>query len=200
MTTSDAPWPNYLVHAGAFDASECDALVALGDITAIRDGQESAGIEGLGDAGALRRTTVAWIPRSADSQWAFERLERLAHDANSNWGLDIDGITEDLQYTLYDSPGAHYTWHHDGLERGVEDRKISLVVQLSDHREYLGADLEFLEVATDYDTPQLSEYRCEVRTRGTAVSFCAFEYHRVTPLRSGVRRSLVAWVSGPPLR
>lgn len=82
----------------------------------------------------------------------------------------------------------------------MEDRKVSVVVQLDDHDAYQGADLEFLEVATDYDSEELARYREESRVRGTAVTFCSFEYHRVTPLRSGVRRSLVGWVGGPPLR
>jgi PKHD-type hydroxylase len=32
------------------------------------------------------------------------------------------------------------------------------------------------------------------------VVFPSFEFHRVLPLRRGVRRSLVAWVGGPPFR
>jgi PKHD-type hydroxylase len=82
----------------------------------------------------------------------------------------------------------------------VNDRKLSTVVQLSDPADYVGGDLEFLEVATDYDGDQRAEYLSECRRRGTVVVFCAFEYHRVTPIVSGVRRSLVAWVSGPPLQ
>ncbi len=194
------PWANFVVHPRAFDQAECDALVELGDRAALVHGREDAGIEGLSDAADLRRTTVAWIPRDDASRWAFERLEAIARRSNRGWGLAIDGIQEDLQYTIYDVVGSHYTWHHDGLERGVEDRKVSVVVQLSDPDAYRGADLQFLEVATDYDDSELAQYRSEVRGRGTAVSFCSFEYHRVTPLGDGVRRSLVAWMSGPPLR
>lgn len=200
LTAMQSPWPNFVVHPGAFDDAECDALVRLGDEAALVNGSEDAGIEGLGGVTDLRRTTVAWIPKGEASSWAFERIEGIARSANANWGLAIDAIEEDLQYTLYDVAGSHYTWHHDGLERGLEDRKVSVVVQLSDPDSYRGADLEFLEVATDYDDDDLAQYRSAVRGRGTAVSFCAFEYHRVTPLVAGIRRSVVAWVSGPPLR
>lgn len=197
----DAPdaWLNFQVHLGAFSSGECDRLVVLGESAADSE-TEHGGIEGLGDSGELRRSGVAWIPRSGVSEWAYDRVEALAFEANRLWGLDLDGVCEELQYTVYDTAGAHYTWHHDGLERGVEDRKVSVVVQLDDPEGYEGADLEFLEVASDYDEAALAHYREQVRARGTAVTFCAFEYHRVTPLRSGQRRSLVAWVSGPPLR
>jgi len=47
-------------------------------------------------------------------------------------------------------------------------------------------------------------YSPEVRTadqeRGTAIIFPAYVMHRVRPITRGVRRSLVAWVSGPPYR
>ncbi len=193
-------WASFLLHPGAFTPAECDELDRLGRAVLERDGVEEAGIEGLADPGALRRNKVAWIPRGDDSEWAFARIESIAASSNRVWGLDAYGIVEDLQYTIYDTPRAHYTWHQDGLDDGVEDRKVSVVVQLSDPTDYAGAELEFLEVAADYDDSERTEYLEVAGARGTAVAFTAFEYHRVTPLVSGSRRSLVGWVSGPPLR
>ena len=192
-------WPNFQVHPLAFSEPECARILSIGH-DAVVAGAEEAGIEGVEDPGALRRTQVAWIPREPATEWVYERLEALGRGANEAWGLDLDGIDEELQFTLYEGPGAHYTWHHDGLEVGVADRKVSVVVQLDDPQLYRGADLEFLEVATDYDPAEREAYLDQVRARGTAVSFCSFEYHRVTRLVSGRRRSLVAWLSGPPLR
>ena len=193
-------WASFVLYEGSFSAAECDELVALGEATLRTGGVEEGGIEGLRDAAELRDSRLGWVPRTEGSEWAFERLEAIAASANTGWGLATDGISEDLQYTLYDTVGSHYTWHHDGLEAGVEDRKLSLVVQLSDPTDYEGADLDFLEVAVDYDEDELDDYRRRSRSRGTVVAFCAFEYHRVTPLVGGLRRSLVAWVSGPRLR
>ena len=193
-------WATYLVHPGAFDDSECDRLEHLGRTVFESEGAEQAGIEGLDESGALRKTSVAWIPRGAEAEWAFGRIESLAAASNATWQLDVEGITEDLQFTLYDQPGSHYTWHQDGLDDGVDDRKISVVVQLSATEDYDGADLEFLEVATDYDDAERRDYLDLVRPRGTAIVFSAFEYHRVTPLIHGARRSLVAWLSGPRFR
>jgi PKHD-type hydroxylase len=41
---------------------------------------------------------------------------------------------------------------------------------------------------------------CAHRARGTLVAFPSYLLHRVTPITSGTRKSLVAWVSGPVFR
>lgn len=194
------PWASFVVHPRCFTEEECDRLVEIGEAALGPDGPAEARIEGLEAAGDLRMSRVGWVDPGGEAGWAAERLLAVAAEANQRWRLEVDGLEEDLQYTLYDRPGSHYTWHHDGLEAGVEDRKISLVVQLTDPREYEGGDLEFLEVATDYSPGERKAYLAQARARGTVVSFCSFEYHRVTPLVRGTRRSLVAWLSGPPLR
>lgn len=193
-------WPNFLLYPQVFSDEECDTVIDIGVASRVSHGSELGGIEGVQEAGELRDSAVTWVPRSQGSEWVFARLEELAASANQSWGLDIDGIGEDLQYTCYEQPGDHYTWHHDGLDIGVQDRKLSLVVQLSDPGTYEGADLEFLEVAVDYDSADRAEYLEQCRGRGTVIAFCSFEYHRVTPLLGGERQSLVAWLSGPPLR
>src|SRR5690606_39068749 len=149
---------------------------------------------------ALRRSKVAWIGRSDASAWLFDRLSELVVRANRTWRLDLHGFEEDLQYTLYDEPGSFYTWHQDGLDGDVATRKLALVVQLTDPAEYEGADLEMFDVVTDWEPEDLASWRERVRALGTVVAFPAFEYHRVTPLVSGRRASLVAWVDGPPFR
>ena len=124
----------------------------------------------------------------------------MAERANRRYGFSIDGLAEDLQFTIYDRPGAFYTWHQDGLDAEVSHRKLSIVVQLTEPSRYSGADLEFLEVDADYDDVQRDEFHSRCRRQGTAVVFPSFEFHRVTPLVAGVRHSLVCWVAGPPFR
>jgi PKHD-type hydroxylase len=74
-----------------------------------------------------------------------------------------------------------------------------MVVQLSDPDEYEGGALEFFGLDGD-ETDAAADRRTKMRQRGTVVTFPAFEYHRVTPLTAGTRRSLVCWVGGPPFR
>jgi PKHD-type hydroxylase len=170
---------------------------------ALGDALHTGGGELVGDTVTdleLRRSRVAWIGRSEKSAWIFERLSELVVRANRTWKLDLTGFEEDLQYSVYDEPGAFYTWHQDGLDDDVATRKLALVVQLTDPDEYEGADLEMFDVVADWAPEDLGTWREQVRGLGAVTAFPAFEYHRVTPLVSGRRASLVAWVGGPPFR
>ena len=192
-------YASHVVMARAFGSRQCRRIVELGERAGLAgglvggDGEES-------DDGAVRRTQVAWLARDSTTEWVFTRLDALAERANRCWSFDLDGISEDLQFTRYDSPGAFYTWHQDGLQAAVADRKLAVVVQLSHPDDYDGGDLELFDVVSDWSGPQLDRWRGTVRAQGVAVAFPSFEYHRVTPVVTGRRDALVAWFSGPPFR
>lgn len=189
------------IHLDVFDTEECDRILKIG-LTSLKDqADSSAGIEGFEESPTrVRESSVAWIARDDSTDWIYERLESIAESANEEYFFDLDGFSEELQFTAYETPGAHYIWHHDGLDPGLEHRKLSLVLQLTSPDEYEGADLEFLEVAEDYDQDMRAEYLADCRAQGTVATFPAFEYHRVTPLESGKRYSIVCWLAGPPFR
>ena len=109
--------------------------------------------------------------------------------------MDVDvGFDAEIQFTEYHATeGGKYDWHHDvdWNNEGETDRKLSLTVQLSDPSDYEGGDFEFAEVE------QLPDF---AKQQGTVMVFPSFYAHRVTPVTSGVRRSLVAWFSGPKWR
>lgn len=194
------PYQAFELHPNAFTTRQCDRIIALGEQLSAG----SAGLEGTDGAEVndhtIRRSRTAWIPPDDDSWWIYDKLAKLAERANRRYGFELTGFGEDLQFTLYDEPGAFYSWHQDGLDGGVASRKLSVVVQLTDPADYVGGEVQFFEVADDYDDAQLDDFTEQSRQRGTAVIFPSFEYHRVLPLRSGVRHSLVSWVSGPPFR
>ena len=194
------PYQAFEYQPAAFTARQCDRIIALGRARTTVDGLLE------GDDGAevsdetIRRSKTAWIAPDDDTWWIYDKLARIAERSNRRYGFDLTAFGEDLQFTTYDEPGAFYTWHQDGLDGGVATRKLSIVVQLSDPEDYLGGEVQFFEVADDYDDEQLDHYTALTRRRGSALVFPSFEYHRVLPLRSGMRHSLVAWVSGPPFR
>lgn len=192
------PYEPFVVVPKAFTERQCDRIAALADSVGLVDAglQDADGSTGDDE---IRRSQVAWIGPDDDTGWIFERLATVALRANRSYGFELTGFGEDLQLTAYDE-ADFYTWHIDGLDSGVAHRKLSIVVQLSDPAQYRGSLLEFLPVVTDYDNEQLEEYRRTISARGTAVVFPSFEYHRVTPLESGRRLSLVSWVSGPRFR
>lgn len=187
------------IYPAAFSARQCERIIADAEGLAANDAFVG---DGLGDPehdDAIRRSRVSWLPAEDPFVWVYDKLAGLVRRANRHYDFDLIGFTEDLQFTEYDSPGAFFTWHQDGLDGDLAARKLSLVVQLSDPVDYEGGDLEFF--ALDGDGAELDvERRAALRRRGSVIVFPAFEYHRVTAVVSGTRRSLVCWVGGPPFR
>jgi PKHD-type hydroxylase len=173
-----------------FTPAELDAIEAFGDALA----PMRAEIAGRGAAtDQLRVTRVAWMERNPQTAWLYARLEEMVLILNREfYGFDLYGLVEAFQYTVYDGQeGGHYNWHVDLGGEDVEPRKISLSLQLSDPSSYQGCDL-VLEAGTG---PYIAE-----RARGTLIAFPSYVLHRVTPIESGTRKSLVIWVSGPAFR
>jgi PKHD-type hydroxylase len=65
---------------------------------------------------------------------------------------------------------------------------------LSDPSEYEGGELD-LEFGKPNDKPRYTSFKLP---KGGLVFFQSDVWHRVCPITSGVRKSLVAWFSGPP--
>lgn len=188
-----------------FSAAQCERIIetgrALPTASAALEGEHGVPTSDV----QLRDARTAWIPPDPSNEWIYRKLALVAQRANRAYRFDLTGFDEDLQFTCYDSPGSFYTWHQDGLDGTVALRKLSLVVQLSDPADYSGAELELFahHDPAAADGPGPAPAGTEVppeRRRGTVLVFPSFEFHRVLPLRSGVRYSLVSWVSGPPFR
>jgi PKHD-type hydroxylase len=189
----------YEVVPAVFGARQCQRIIELGE----RLVQEAAQLEDgspVGHDAAVRDADVAWIAPEEQTAWIFDKLAAVARRVNRRYGFELTGFEEDLQFTSYARPGTFYTWHQDGLDGPVAHRKLSLVVQLSDPEHYEGAALEFFGVSADLEGGDLATAHAECAQRGSVIAFPSFEYHRVLPLRTGARRSLVSWVSGPRLR
>jgi len=199
----DLPYEAHVVVPGVFSAAQCRRIIDMG----LAAGVEPAGLEtgepvseetpALDDS--IRSSSVSWISRAPDSDWIHTALEATAERVNEHYRFDLSGIEEELQFTVYDHPGAFYTWHQDGLDAGVTRRKLSLVVQLSPASDYRGGTLELFALSDDGTDGRPNSGAVTLR-RGAVAAFPAFEYHRVTPMQAGTRYSLVAWVGGPPFR
>jgi PKHD-type hydroxylase len=68
-------------------------------------------------------------------------------------------------------------------------RKISMTCLLSHESEFEGGEL------------QIEKEKNKVKlVQGQAIFFASFLLHRVAPVTRGVRKSLVMWFGGPPLK
>ena len=177
--------------ANAFTGEQLDAIEKLGNELAV----SNATIEGAHantHVAELRVTQIAWIDQNPRSQWLYERISAVIGDLNARfYQFDLTGYSDHFQYTIYHGrEGGHYDWHVDQIG-SREPRKLSITLQLSDPATYEGGDLQ-LHGRTEIDNAP--------RARGTLVAFPSWVLHRVTPVISGTRRSLVAWTTGPKFR
>jgi PKHD-type hydroxylase len=134
-----------------------------------------------------------------ESKWLYEKAMGVVFKANEeNFKYKISSKVKDGYIVRYTKPGMLSSWHSDGFSNMGEEhnsprakRKLTLVVQLSTPKEYEGCELKFFA----YNHP-----KADLSKQGTAVVFSSFEFHSVTPLISGERRSLVFFVEGPRFR
>jgi PKHD-type hydroxylase len=183
--------PPFACWEGAFTDSELDKIEAHGD--SLASGKATLSGRDLDDEYAeIRITRTAWIMPEPETKWIFERMQAVIRALNGRtWQFDITGFSENFQYTVYQGDeGGHYDWHVD-QGGGGERRKLSLSLQLSDPCGYDGCDLEFHAANYRESAP---------RTRGTVIAFPSYVLHRVTPITRGVRKAVVAWITGPKFR
>jgi PKHD-type hydroxylase len=138
----------------------------------------------------IRKSQIKWLPLiQGESGWIYNKIFKLMDEANSAiWGFDIHACLDSIQYTVYEEGGGHYDWHMDVGPHPINHRKISCVIQLSDANDYEGGDLQIWVGGKEpYTVP---------KGKGNVVFFPSFCMHRVTPITSGIRKSLVLWMGG----
>ena len=145
-----------------------------------------AGVVGQKDPLYSHRVTdVSWIPPTQDTQWLFARIAPLF----KQW--QITRIAP-LQYSVY-RPGGHFDWHNDnGLRPDgqlwytspISNRVVSAVINLSRPDEYTGGGLEIKHPSGVAKAPT---------HRGATAVFTSTMYHRVKPITTGIRKTLVIW-------
>jgi PKHD-type hydroxylase len=175
----------------AFTEEEIESIKSIGlslpMTNAFISDQEDA------DCSEIRRSRVSWIANNNDNYWIYDKLAFVARSINSKFfDFDLFGFLEDMQFTEYvgESKG-HYTWHQDLSEKSPGPRKLSLVLQLSDPADYEGGELQ---------TMGSSEPSIVDKKKGLITAFPSWALHRVTPITSGTRHTLVVWVSGPSFK
>ncbi len=141
----------------------------------------------------VRRSQVSWLDKNQETAWVFNKLGHIASSLNAQYyRFDLTGFGEPFQLTNYDqSEQGMYGWHQDYGGKNSPSRKLSLVLQLSDPSQYEGGNLQVMTGGQ----PQTVR-----KQRGLVVAFPSYVLHQVTPVTSGNRQSLVAWVTGPAFK
>lgn len=126
--------------------------------------------------------------------WILDPVTETVAEANKQWGFDIVGIAEDLQYLVYkegDQYKRHLDIHIGDLSTDIPNRKITFIIQLSDSDSYEGCDL-MLDGGTEPEPIP--------RGKGDLIMFPSWLAHWVEPCIKGERHSIVGWIAGPHWR
>lgn len=182
---------NFAYWQDGFSDDDINEIVRIGESLTPGNGIVGSG-ENAGVNFNVRSSTVSWIYHCNETNFIYEKLGWISRQLNGEFfGFDIWGFSENLQYTKYSSENDHYTWHMDKGAGTDSPRKLSLVLQLSDPEEYEGGDLEFFIG---------SEATKATKKKGIVYAFPSYIMHRVTPVTSGERKTLVVWLTGPKFR
>lgn len=179
----------------------CDVIIAAGNrVTQIPAAVGSSAEDSGQQAPRTRRTTVGFLSAEHWVNGLVTHYARLAND--STWRLDIIG-SNGAQYGTY-RRGDFFDWHKDEFDMPHGDlspahliglnRKLSVVVNLTDPRRYRGGDLLLKDTFGNVVTV------AGLRARGSVIVFPSSVPHIASPVTRGVRQSLVAWILGPSLR
>ena len=146
----------------------------------------------------IRRSNILFLERQ-NYPVLFDKLSQIIIEANSEaFGVNVDKDLVVIQLAEYNSSEAgKYDWHSDldwFSNRPFSERKLTLVMQLTDPLKYEGGSLEFEKYKWS------PEELIKRKERGSIIIFPSFVSHRVTEVTKGVRRSLVVWMEGPKFR
>ena len=185
-------WDTFAFWEGALSVEQCNEVISY----AIGDPEPAQCNYGFNPH--LRSANVWWLKTTDEKySWLYDRLLHLAAILNErHFHFNIQGACEAIQLTRFNE-GDHFSARH--MDRMPGDyngsnlpRKFTLAIPLSERSEFGGGDFEFDVGGNEMIVP--------AQERGTLLTFPSFVLHRVTPVTSGVRWSLVLWLGGPSFK
>tara|TARA_R100000742_G_C4230342_1_gene52064 strand:+ start:97 stop:675 length:579 start_codon:yes stop_codon:yes gene_type:complete len=192
MIITEPRWKSLVVETvrPLFTPKQCQMIIDAGRSEPRRDAEVGNDSGPTYDT-ETRTSHISWIPFSKMPEM-YKDIKKIMKQTNGNhFGFEGMQITENAQYTEYPE-GGFYDWHIDNdIECSKEPpvRKISMTCLLSPENEFEGGDLELI---TEGKTIKIKQ--------GQAIFFASFIRHRVKPVISGNRKSLVMWFGGPPFK
>ena len=182
-----------------YGKSQQEQIALTGEHDPEKDSEQN-----IKDISKKRKSNIVWM----DDPWIYKEIQPYVNTANINAGCNFQwDRSESCQFTKY-KLNQFYDWHCDSWVKPYDKpespdhgkiRKLSVTVSLSDDTDYEGGDFEFDFRNTDSGSnqPRLCK---EIRPKGSVVVFPSFVWHRVKPVTSGTRYSLVIWNIGWPFK
>ena len=156
---------------------EIEDIKEIGDALILEEGK----ITGDKVDHSIRNTKIAWIHPNTETHWLFDRAIVIFSSS-----LPF-GTLQSMQYTVYrGEDNSHYTWHRDiGTGDKIMRARVNVgIVQLSNPSDYVGGVLQLKHEDQIIDV---------MKTKGMVTTFPIDMLHRVTPVTSGIRKTLIMW-------
>lgn len=137
----------------------------------------------------IRKCYVSWLDTSK-SNFIENGMRKIIQNVNNMiWNMKLENEWDGgIQFTKYIEKNDHYAWHKDFYPEDNHikiERKISLVYCLSKKSDYNGGEFQIkLSDGSNFST----KFDC-----GDFIVFPSNKLHRVKPLRSGTRITMVGW-------
>jgi len=133
----------------------------------------------------IRKSNQVFYPYYKQFPFLLEKMSKLLNQYIFVKGFDLDYEDSQFQFTEY-NPGDHFGWHKDVVGNKITDydRYCSLVIQLND-----GYEDGDLQIKDNQKKPLTVE-----KGIGNLILFLSNIEHRVVPVKSGIRYTLVNWV------
>ena len=159
-----------------FLEEEVEQIIELGDALVLSEGK----IKDDKVDHSIRNSRIAWIHPGKDTWWLFDRAIMVFKS-----GLPFSTL-QSMQYTVYYDKG-HYDFHRDiGTGDEIMKARVNVgILQLSSPSEYKGGVLQIkLEDGEVIDV---------MKNKGMTTTFPINLLHKVSPVTSGIRKTLIMW-------
>lgn len=178
---------NFSYIEDGFSKEECKEIIDIGNAV-----PKQKGLVSKGYIAENREANISWLFPSDGMTKYYRKLTDMVLGLNRKFfNFDLWGFTEGLQFTHYTStPKGFHEKHQDKYMKGVI-RKLSIIIQLSDPKDYEGGDIK-LHLG---GKPQKI-----TKKAGHVIVFPSYVLHQVTPVTKGERYALVGWVTGPKFK
>jgi PKHD-type hydroxylase len=170
---------NYFSYNNVFTKEECNNIINICNINYLENNTNN--------------TKMCYLLPNEKNNFIYDRIRKLVIEANMKiWNYNLYDFGEPIKFLEYNEKyNSQLKIHNDiGNEQGWQTfRKLTIIVQLTDENTYEDCDL----MIQNYDKLVTTN-----KNQGSIIIFPSFMMHQVTPIKKGIRNSLVLWAYGPP--
>jgi PKHD-type hydroxylase len=175
---------SYIIEPKFLSKEECDTILNFSLENLILEPSKVIYNDVI-EINGVRKSNQVYYPYYKKFPFLLEKMSKLLNKYINVKGFDLDYEHSEFQFTEY-IIGGHFDWHKDVYGEKITnyDRYCSLVIQLND--EYEEGDLQIKNSEDEILTVK--------KGSGNLILFLSDIEHRVLPVKSGVRYTIVNWI------